>query len=144
MTRSERIVDEIAGVLMGVILAGLLYLAMGWLWRDMRLPMVVIFVVFWALASVDTMMLRHHQLLQTSFLQWVKPSAIGRLRTGLSPGKRIWGDIAAILLGIIFSFLVAGFIGKVWPASRWPVFLVVFGVWAATLVMGILSAVGKE
>lgn len=141
MTSSERMADHIAGVLMGLLLASLSAAAMGWIWRDMWLPVFIIFLVFWGFTSIDTIILQRHNLVQTSLSAWeyMKPSEIGKRAMSLTPSERIWGDIATILLGIIFGLFVGGLIGKLWPVFRWPVFFVASFLWIAVVVTAIAA-----
>jgi MFS family permease len=140
MRVAGRTADEIAGVVLGLLLASLSYLVVGWLWHEMRLPAFICFLVSWAFVSIGTMKLhRHKDLVRTSSAGWksMKISDFGKHRVSLS--ESIWGDIATILWGVIAGFVVAGLLGKVWPQFRWPVFFVIFLLWTAVVVAGIAA-----
>lgn len=143
MRVSERIADEIAGVVIGLFLASLSWLVIGWLWPEMRLPAFISFLVSWAFISFGTMKLqRHKDVVRTSSAGWksIRVSDFGKNRVSLS--ESIWGDLGTILWGVIAGFIVAGLFGKAWPESRWPVFFVVFLLWAAVVVTGIIANLG--
>jgi hypothetical protein len=135
MRVSERAADQIAGAVMGLLLASLSYLVVGWLWPEMRLPTFICFLVSWAFISVGTMKLhRHKGLVRTSSSGWksVKTSDFGKHRVSLR--ESIWGDIATILWGAIAGVVVAGLAGKIWPESRWLILFVVFLLWTTVVV----------
>lgn len=138
MVRSQRIADHIAGIVMGVVLASLLTGAMSWLWPGMGLPILIVFLGFWGLTTIDTIFLQRHNLVRTSSSGWksVKSSELG---DRLTPRESIWGDIATILLGAVVALFVAGLIGKLSLGSRWPVFLVVFLLWVIVVVSAITA-----
>ena len=106
--RLERIADEIAGATMGLILAGLLYLVMGWAWPEMRVPVVIVFLVSWSFTSVHTIVLQQHGIVRTTSSGWRYIRRSERGRRAMSLRERIWGDMATILLGLVVSLFVAG------------------------------------
>jgi hypothetical protein len=138
MTNAERIADHIGGVIMGIVLATVLALLMNWLWPEMRIPTFVAFLIYWAFNTIDTAAAERHGIVRSSLSGWkyVRPSDIKRA----DPITCIWGDIGLIVLGVIISFFVAGVVGLHWPAIRWLVFLVVFGLWTATIVVATVNA----
>ncbi len=99
---SERIADEIAGATVGVILAGLLYLVMGWAWPEMRVPVVILFLLSWGLTSVDTIILRRQGLMRTTSSGWRYIKWSDRGRRAMNLRERMWGDMATMLLGLVF------------------------------------------
>jgi hypothetical protein len=136
---SERIAHEIAGSIVGLILAGLLYVAMSWAWPEIRVPTVIIFLLSWGFTSVDTMILRRHGFMRTTssgwrYIKWFD-------RGALNLRERMWGDMATMLLGAVVSSFVAGLAGKLWPAARWPVFLILFVLCA---IVGVIAITAKR
>lgn len=135
---SERIADHIAGIAMGLILATLAAGITNWLWPAMRVPAFVSFLIYWAFNSVDTAIAERNGQVRTSRFGWryVKPSDI----KAADPRTCIWGDIASVVLGIVVAFVVAGVVGLLWPETRWIVCFVFFGLWATTIVAGMVNA----
>jgi len=150
MTSSASIAHHIASAVVGIILAGLLGAFIGWLWPEMGLPAFVIFLLFWGLETINRIPLerRHPELIFSPSWRYVrlryKPLRLGEGEYEVTLIEFIRGQIALIIFGMPISSLAAGLIGIIWPSVRWPVFLIVFGIWAATMGMGILSAVKKE
>lgn len=150
MINSAFIVHQIAGALVGVIFAALSWAVIGWLWPGMGLPAFIAFLVSWSLEGANTRALerRHPELILLPGWKRVKvrykPLDLGENEYEITLGEFIRAQIALIILGIPFSLFVAGLVGLPWPDGRWPVFLVVFGVWAAFMVMGIVWAINKE
>jgi hypothetical protein len=147
---SASIAHHIASALIGIILAGLLAVVTGRLWPEMGLPAFVIFLLFWGLETINRIPLerRHPELMLSPGWKYIrlryKPLELGEGEYEVTLTEFIKGQIAMIILAIPFALFVAGLIGIVWPTGRWPVFLIVFGAWTATMVMGILSAIKKE
>jgi RsiW-degrading membrane proteinase PrsW (M82 family) len=138
MTIPEHITDKIAGVLIGLLLAGVCWILANWLWPELRLLVVVIFLVSWILTSIGTSRLRRHEgLVRTSPSGWksIKTSDFGKHK--VSRGESIWGEIATLLWGIIIGLLVAGLVGKAVPDFKWPVFFFVSLVWITAVVASI-------
>jgi hypothetical protein len=73
-----------------------------------------------------------------------RPLELGNDEYGISLAEFIRGQIALIIIGVPVGLFAAGLIGILSPASRWPVFFVVFGVWAALMLAGIVSALQKQ
>lgn len=150
MTSSGFPAHHIASALIGIVVAGLLAVLIGWLWPEMGLPAFVIFLLFWSLETLNRIPLerRHPELILSPGWKRVKvrykPLELGEDEYEMSLTEFIRGQIALIIFGIPLSLFVAALIGLIWPAGRWPVFAVVFVVWSAVMVMGILSAVNKE
>src|SRR5262249_32812370 len=69
-----------------------------------------------------------------------RPFQLGDNEYEVTLTEFIRGQIAPIIFGIPLSLFVAGLVGTLWPTGRWPVFVVVFGVWGTMMIMGILSA----
>ena len=141
VTGPQRIADEIAGVIMGLILAGVLYLLMAWAWPEIRVPVVIVFLLSWGFTSVDTIILRRHGHVRTTPSGWRYVKWSDGSRRGMSLGERIWGDMAAALLGLVVSLFVAGVAGKLWPPLRWPVFFVLFALLTA---VGVVAAAARH
>jgi hypothetical protein len=127
-------------VLVGIILAGLLSALTGWLWPEMGLPVFVMFLLSWGVKWINTIALerRHPELILSPGWKKVKV----RYRP-LELGNDEY-EISLIIIGVPVGLFVAGLIGILSPASRWPVFFVVFGVWAALMLAGIVSALQKQ
>jgi enterochelin esterase-like enzyme len=70
MTVTERIADQIAGVLMGLSLAGVLGLVMRWLWPEMTGPVLVVFLLSWTLTTISNAVLRRRDAVRTSPSGW--------------------------------------------------------------------------
>jgi hypothetical protein len=134
----ERVADHIAGVLMGLILAGLVTAAMSWLWPEMRLAALFVFVLFWGFTTISTTLAERHNLVRTSFSGWRYVSS-KELRKRLPPSESIWGDMATLSLGAVVGLLVAGITGKLWSASRWPAFFIIFLLWTAIGVIAMTA-----
>lgn len=139
-TSSASIAHHIAVVLVGIILAGLLSALTGWLWPEMGLPVFVMFLLSWGVERINTIALerRHPELILSPGWKKVKV----RYRP-LELGNDEY-EISLIIIGVPVGLFVAGLIGILSPASRWPVFFVVFGVWAALMLAGIVSALQKQ
>ena len=137
-------------MLVGIILAGLLSALTGWLWPEMGLPVFVMFLLFWGVERINTIALerRHPELILSPGWKKVKvryrPLELGNDEYEISLAEFIRGQIALIIIGVPVGLFVAGLIGILSPASRWPVFFVVFGVWAALMLAGIVSALQKQ
>ena len=149
-TSSASIAHHIAVVLVGIILAGLLSALTGWLWPKMGLPVFVMFLLSWGVERINTIALerRHPELILSPGWKKVKvryrPLELGNDEYEISLAEFIRGQIALIIIGVPVGLFVAGLIGILSPASRWPVFFVVFGVWAALMLAGIVSALQKQ
>jgi len=150
MMGSASIAHHIANALVGIILAGLFAAVIGWLWPGMGLPALVMFLLFLGFDTVNTVALerRHPELILSPGWKYVgiryKPLQLGQDEYEVTRTEFIRGQIALIILGIPLSLLFAGLVGILWPGGRWPVFLVVFGVWAAIMLMGIVGAIQKH
>jgi hypothetical protein len=137
-------------VLVGIILAGLLSALTGWQWPKMGLPVFVMFLSSWGVERINTIALerRHPELILSPGWKKVKvrykPLELGNDEYEISLAEFITGQIALIIIGVPVGLFVAGLIGILSPASRWPVFFVVFGVWAALMLAGIVSALQKH
>jgi hypothetical protein len=137
-------------VLVGIILAGLLSALTGWLWPKMGLPVFVMFLLSWGVERINTIALerRDPELILSPGWKEVKvryrPLDLGNDEYEISLAEFITGQIALIIIGVPVGLFVAGLIGILSPASRWPVFFVVFGVWAALMLAGIVSALQKQ
>lgn len=143
MRASERIADEIAGAVLGLSLASLSWLVIGWLWREMGFAAFVIFLVSWVFDTIGITKLRRHKgLVRTSPSGWKSINVSDFGKCGVSLSESIWGDLASILWGVIAGFVVAGLFGKLGLEPRWPVFFVVFLLWAAVVVTGIIATLG--
>ena len=137
-------------MLAGIILGGVAWAVIGWLWPEMGLPAFIMFLVAWGVERVNTIALerRHPELMLSP--GWVrvklryKPLELREDEHEISLTEFIRGQIALIILGIPGSLFVAGLIGMIWPPGRWAVFLLVFGVWAAIMVMGIAWAINRD
>ena len=125
-----RVADHIAGVLMGLILASLVTAAMSWLWPEMWLAALFVFVLFWVFTSISMTLAERHNLVRTSISGWKYVSS-AEVRKRLTSRQSIWGDMATLLLGAIVALLVAGITGKLWSATRWPAFFIIFLLWTA-------------
>ena len=149
-TSSASIAHHIAVVLVGIILAGLLSALTGWLWPKMGLPVFVMFLLSWGVERINTIALerRDPELILSPGWKKVKvryrPLELGNDEYEISLAEFIRGQIALIIIGVPVGLFVAGLIGILSPASRWPVFFVVFGVWAALMLAGIVSALQKQ
>jgi hypothetical protein len=137
-------------VLVGIILAGLLSALTGWLWPKMGLPVFVMFLLSWGVERINTIALerRDPELILSPGWKKVKvryrPLDLGNDEYEISLAEFIRGQIALIIIGVPVGLFVAGLIGILSPASRWPVFFVVFGVWAALMLAGVVSALQKQ
>ena len=118
-TSSASIAHHIAVVLVGIILAGLLSALTGWLWPEMGLPVFVMFLLSWGVERINTIALerRHPELILSPGWKKVKV----RYRP-LELGNDEY-EISLIIIGVPVGLFVAGLIGILSPASRWPVFL---------------------
>src|SRR6516225_4915466 len=105
-----RVADHIAGVLMGLILASLVTAAMSWLWPEMWLAALFVFVLFWVFTSISMTLAERHNLVRTSISGWKYVSS-AEVRKRLTSRQSIWGDMATLLLGAIVALLVAGITG---------------------------------
>jgi len=149
-TSSASIAQHIAVALVGIILGGLSSGTVGWLWPGMSLPVFVAFLVAWGVERINTIALdrRHPDLILSTGWKRIKvrykPLQLGDKEYEVTLTEFIRGQIALIIFGIPLSLFVAGLVGTLWPSGRWPVFVVVFGLWATMMVMGILSAIRKE
>lgn len=132
MTRSKRITDNIAGVMMGLILATVVTVAMNWLWPEMRIVSLIISVLCWIFTSISTAAAQRHNLVRTSSSGW-KYVNVSEADRRLSFREWIWGELATILLGAIVGLLLAGVTGKLSTITRWPVFSIVFLLWTAVV-----------
>lgn len=150
MSSSASIAQHIAVVLVGIILAGVAWAIIGWLWPEMGLPAFIFFLAAWGVERVNTIALerRHPELILSP--AWVrfklryKPLELGKNEYEISLTEFIRGQIALVIFGILVALLVAGLVGVIWPTGKWPVLLAVFGLWAAIMVMGIVWAISKE
>ena len=106
----------------------------------MGLPVFVMFLLSWGVERINTIALerRHPELILSPGWKKVKV----RYRP-LELGNDEY-EISLIIIGVPVGLFVAGLIGILSPASRWPVFFVVFGVWAALMLAGIVSALQKQ
>jgi ABC-type antimicrobial peptide transport system permease subunit len=144
------ITQHIAVVLVGILLAVLSSIIVGWLWPGMGLPVFITFLVSWGVERINTIALerRHPELVLSPGWKRVKvrykPLELGEDQYEISLTEFIMGQIALIIFGVPLSLFVAGLIGIIWPAGRWPVFVLVFAVWSAVMLMGILSAINKR
>ena len=143
------IAQRIAVVLVGIILGGALSVIVGWLWPGMGLFVFIVFLLAWGMERINTIALerRHPELVLSPGWKCVKlrckPLELGDDEYEISLTEFIRGQIALIIFGLPLSLFVAGLIGPLWPTGKWPVFVAVYGVWAATMIMGILSAIKK-
>ena len=116
----------------------------------MGLPVFVMFLLSWGVERINTIALerRHPELILSPGWKKVKvryrPLDLGNDEYEISLAEFIRGQIALIIIGVPVGLFVAGLIGILSPASRWPVFFVVFGVWAALMLAGIVSAFQKR
>lgn len=133
--------DTISGVVVGLVLASLSWLLVGWLWYEMRFVAFVIVVLSWTFTTVGTAKLRRHKnLVRTSASGWQSIQVSDFRKHGVSLSESIWNDLALILWGAIGGFVVAGALGKMGLEFRWPIFLVVFLLWAAIVVNGAIAS----
>jgi hypothetical protein len=111
---------------------------MTWLWPEMRVPMFVTFLIYWAFDGVDAAIAERTGRVRISASGWryVRPSDV----KNADPRTCIWGDVASTISGIVIAFVIAGLVGLLWPATRWLVFFVVFGLWTAAIVVGTVNA----
>lgn len=150
MNSSRFIALHTSNGLVGIVAAAVLGLVIGWVWPGMGIPGFLTFLLFWVLETVNRIPLerRHPELITSPAWKHVrlkyKPLRLGEGEYEITLIEFIRGQIAMIVLGLPIALLLGGLIGVVWPASRWPVFLFVFGAWAATMLMGVVSAIQKE
>jgi hypothetical protein len=147
---SASIAQHLAVVLVGFILGGLSSVIVGWLWPGMGLAVFITFLVSWGVERINTIALerRHPGLVLSPGWTRVKvrykPFELEDGEYEISLAEFLRGQVALIIFGIPLSLFVAGLVGILWPTGRWPVFVIVFGVWAAIMVMGIVSAINKD
>jgi len=140
MSMSERIADEIAGVVVGLALAGLSWLLVNWLWPDMALPAFILFALSWIFISISTTKLRRHDgFVQTSASGWKFVKTAHFRKYGVHPKELIWGNVATILLGSVVGLLVGGLAGQISSPARWPVSIVVFLFWTIVVMAAALD-----
>jgi hypothetical protein len=73
-----------------------------------------------------------------------KPLKVGDDEYEISHVEFIRGQIALVIFRVPLSLFVAALIGTSWPNGRWPLFLVVFGLWTAMMIIGILNAIKRQ
>jgi hypothetical protein len=149
-SRLASIAQHIAVVLVGIILGGVSSAIVGWLWPGMGLFVFITFLVSWGVERINTIALerRHPELVLSPGWKRVKvrykPLKLGDDEYEISLAEFIRGQVALVIFGVPLSLFVAGLIGTSWPNGKWPAFLVVFGLWAAMMIIGILSAIKRQ
>lgn len=150
MSSSASVAQHIAVVLAGIILGAVVWAIIGLLWPGMGLAAFIAFLAGWGAERFNTIALerRHPELILSP--GWVrmklryKPLELRENEYEISLIEFIRGQLAIIIFGIPLSFLIAGLVGIVWPTGRWLSFCVVFAVWAAIMVLGIVWAINKD
>jgi hypothetical protein len=49
-----------------------------------------------------------------------------------------------MVFGVPLGLLVGGLVGILWPTGRWLAFTIVFGVWTALMIAGIIWAIQRR
>ena len=143
-SRLASIAQHIAVVLVGIILGGVSSVIVGWLWPGMGFFVFITFLLSWGVERINTIALERRQPELVLSPSWkrvklrYKPLELGDDEYEISLTEFIRGLIALIIFGIPLSLFLAGLIGTLWPTTRWPVSIVIFGLWTTMMVIGIV------
>jgi hypothetical protein len=146
MTRSGQIVTNIGTIVIGFILAVLASIGMRFLWPAMQLPVFFTVLLWWVLNGVSVALREHRNpclALSPPGLKHMKFHKKSSNSNGdeyeMTHADYIVSNIAMMLFGVILASPIAGAMGLVWPAAKWPIFFVVLVTWATVGVITIVS-----
>jgi hypothetical protein len=150
MTSSASIAQHLAMVIMGIIYAAILAVLTGSLWPGTGLFVFVLFLAGWGLGMVNTIALerRHPELILPSTWTFIKvrykPWQLRNNEYEITLAEFVRGQLELIIYGVPLGLFVGGLVGILWPTGKWLAFMIVFGVWTALMIAGIISAIQRR